>query len=236
LLVFPREALHGIASSPRVVALRGLRMSDKPIVCLIDKDANRRASLKPVFRAKGISYSSYSALSEFLAKYDEDRVGCVLIAGLACQSVLDDLRRSEVHLPTILMLDEAEPRDIVEAMKSGAFDVLVRPVDDEQLVLRVRKAFAVAGGLRSYQRERVAIGAKMKLLTRRENEILDMIISGERGRDIAAKLGISPKTVDIHRANILRKMKTKSLADLIRWRLIHRAAPGGVMPIIVRSK
>ena len=208
-------------------------MSDKPIVCLIDNDARHRASLKAVFRAKDISYSSYASLPEFLKKYDEDRVGCVLIA---CQNVLDDLRRSEVHLPTILMLEKAEPRAVVEGMKSGAFDVLLRPVDDEQLVLRVRRAFAVADGLRSYQRERVAIAAKMKLLTRRENEILDMIISGQRGRDIAVKLGISPKTVDIHRANILRKMKTKSLADLIRWRLIHHAAPGGVMPIIVRAK
>ena len=211
-------------------------MSAKPTVCLIDEDANHRTSLKKLFRAEDISCVSYASVGELLRKYDDAKVGCILISGLACQNALDVLRRSEVHLPTILMLAKAEPWAVVEAMKSGAFDVLLHPVDDEHLVSSVRKAFAVADGLRSFQRERVAIGAKMKLLTRRETEIFDMLVSGQRCREIADTLGISPKTVDIHRANILRKMNTKALADLIRWRLIHHAAPGGVMPIIVRVK
>jgi len=109
-------------------------------------------------------------------------------------------------------------------------DVIEKPYREEDLLERVRAAFVRYDKLMKFQSERQAIAPRLANLTARELEVLDLMVSGKKNRKIAEILGISTKTLDIHRANIMRKMQTKTVADLVRWCLMERADPLAVQP------
>jgi two-component system response regulator FixJ len=117
-------------------------------------------------------------------------------------------------------------------MRMGAMDVLEKPYREEDLLERVRMAFARQDRIRKFQNERQAIAPRIASLTSREIEVLDLMVAGKKNKKIAEELGISTKTLDIHRANIMRKMQTKTVADLVRWRLMERADPFTVNPLV----
>ncbi len=214
-------------------------MSVKLAVCVIDDDAEIRASLKLLFRSRNIPYLAFGSAGEFYEGYTQKNVGCVILdlkmPGTSGFEILKEMRSKNILLPVILMTGHASVAIAVEAMKLGALDVIEKPVDDTEMFDKVQAAFAKAEHFRNLASERQHIEPKFKSLTKRETQICDLMVAGIKNRKIAADLGISPKTLDIHRANILRKLQTKTMADMVRWRLIDRADTMGVMPIIVRS-
>ncbi|MEI7686872.1 MAG: response regulator [Planctomycetota bacterium] len=214
-------------------------MSVKPAVCVLDDDADLRASLKLIFRGRNIPYMAFGTAEEFFDGYSEKHVGCVLLdlkmPGESGLDILRQMREKNILLPVILVTGHADVPIAVEAMQAGAFDVLEKPVDADVLVEKVQHAFTKAEHYRNLASEREAVGPKIDMLTPREIEVLDQMVSGKKNRKIAEELGISTKTLDIHRANIMRKMHTKTIADLVRWRLISKAGTAGVMPVIVRA-
>lgn len=210
----------------------------KPTVCLLDDDDDIRASLKLVFKSRNIPFMAFENAEEFFEAYNVKSVGCVILdlkmpdrSGL---DILNELRNRNIMVPVILLTGHADVPTTVAAMKAGAFDVLEKPVEDSVLIEKVQEAFAQADEYRNFASERQTIEPKMQMLTPREIEVLDLMVSGKKNRRIADELGISTKTLDIHRANIMRKMHTKTIADLVRWRLIHKAELGGPMPVVVR--
>ncbi len=214
-------------------------MSVKPAVCVVDDDADLRGALKLLFRSRNIPYLAFGSAGEFYEGYEQKNVACVILdlkmPGTSGLDVLRDMRAKNILLPVILMTGHADVAITVAAMKAGAMDVIEKPVDENELIDKVQAAFAKAEHFRNLASERRMVEPKILSLTKRETQILDLMVAGIKNPKIAADLGISPKTLDIHRANILRKMQTKTIADLVRWRLVNRADAAGVMPVIVRA-
>jgi two-component system response regulator FixJ len=214
-------------------------MSAKFAVCVIDDDAELRGALKLLFKSRNIPYLSFGTAGEFFEGHTQKNVGCVLldlkIPGTSGLEILRQMRARNILVPVILLTGHANIAITVEAMKAGALDLIQKPVDNDELIDKVHAAFAKAEHFRTLASERQAVEPKIKSLTPRETQVLDLMVAGELNRKIAADLGISTKTLDIHRANIMRKMQTKTIADLVRWRLVSQADAAGVMPVIVRA-
>jgi two-component system response regulator FixJ len=214
-------------------------MSAKLAVCVVDDDADLRGALKLLFKSRNIPYLAFGTAGEFFEDYTQKNVGCVLLdlkmPGTSGLDILKEMRAKNILVPVILMTGHANVAVTVEAMKAGAMDVIEKPVDDTEVIDKVQAAFAKSEHFRKLASERVHVNPKIQSLTPREIQVLDLMVAGEKNRKIAADLGISPKTLDIHRANILRKMQTKTIADLVRWRLLSRADDAGVTPVIVRA-
>ena len=218
-------------------------MSAKPAVCVVDDDEAHRNALKLLFRSKNIPYLAFASGDEFFEGYQEKNVGCVLLdlrlsrggKGPSGLDVLREMRAKGIFLPVILLTAHADVATTVEAIKSGAVDVVEKPFQDSELLERVQAAFNKGEHLKKILSERHEIGPRFETLTKREVEVLDHIVAGEKPRNIAAELGISPKTLDIHRANIMRKIRTRTVAELVRWRLLNRADDLGTMPLVQRT-
>lgn len=214
-------------------------MSVKPAVCVVDDDEDIRNSLKMLFRSRGIPFLGFGTAEEFFEGYQQKNVACILLdvrmSGANGLDLLDQMRDQGIYLPVILLTGHADVPTAVRAMRSGAIDVIQKPYQDSVLLEKVHEAFAKADNLRKFASERQAVEPRIASLTPREVEVLDLMVAGKKNRKIAEELGISTKTLDIHRANIMRKMQTKTVADLVRWRLVNKADVSGEMPVIVRT-
>ncbi len=209
--------------------------SAKLAVCLVDDDAELRASFKSLLKTSGILVTTFASAEEFLANYDDKGFGCVVLdvrmPGMGGLEMLDALRQRQIFIPVIMLTGHADIRLTVQAMRKGALDVLEKPFREEELFALVRQAFARFEKLKRFQAERQAIAPRIALLTPREIEVLDLMVAGKKNKKIAEELGISTKTLDIHRANIMRKMQTKTVADLVRWRMMEKADPYAFNPL-----
>jgi two-component system response regulator FixJ len=218
-------------------------MSAKPAVCVVDDDEAHRNALKFLFRSKNIPYLSFASGDEFFEGYQEKNVGCVLLdlrlskggKGPSGLDLLREMRAKGIFLPVILLTGHADVPTTVEAIQAGAVDVVEKPFQDSELLERVQAAFNKGDRIKKILSERHEISPRFETLTPREVEVLDHIVAGEKPRNIAVELGISPKTLDIHRANIMRKIRTRTVAELVRWRLLNRADELGTMPLVQRT-
>ncbi len=209
----------------------------KPTVCLIEDDADLRANFKVSMKGAGIPQVSYASAEDFLEGYEQKNVGCIVLdvrlPGLSGLELLERLRSENVLIPVVLLTANADVQTAVKAMRHGAVDVLTKSAfKEETLIERVREGLQRWESVKKFQSERAAVGPRVATLTPREVEVLDLMVAGNKNRKIAEHLGISTKTLDIHRANIMRKMQTKTVADLVRWRLINKADSSGVMPMV----
>ena len=212
--------------------------SNRLAACLIDDDPNIRNAFKAVMKSSGIPNVTYANAEDFLENIDERSIGALVVdvrmPGMGGLELLDELRRNKnVFIPVIILTAHADIPLAVKAMRLGAMDVIEKPYREEDLLERVRAAFARNDRLNKFQSERQAIAPRLATLTSREVEVLDLMVEGKKNRKIAEILGISTKTLDIHRANIMRKMQTKTVADLVRWRLMERADPFTLNPLTV---
>jgi two-component system, LuxR family, response regulator FixJ len=165
---------------------------------------------------------------DFLDNFNPAGVGCVLldvrmpgINGLELQHVLQE---RGLAIPVILVTGHADVPLAVKAVKGGAFDVLEKPFREEALLERVHKAFDVFEHLQKTAKDKEIISDRISRLTRREREVLDLMVAGKRNKEIADELGISPKTLDIHRSKVMEKMEARTVADLVRWRIFEQSA------------
>ena len=201
----------------------------KPTVYLVDDDPDVRTALRLLFKSEGIPLTSFATAKEALKAIEEKPVGCVLLDvrmpdmdGLAFQK---ELAARKLPIPVVLLTGHATVPVAVQAVKAGALDVIQKPFKDEQLIAAVRNALEVYQQWQQALTERAAAAGRIAELTRREIEVLDLMVSGLRNKDIAEQLGISPKTLDIHRANVMDKLAARTTADLVRQRLLDQADP-----------
>jgi two-component system response regulator FixJ len=193
-----------------------------------------RDSLALLLDAAGIATHTYDSATKFLAVARGLADGCVLtdvrmpdLDGLALQRRLTDLG---VTLPVIVMTGHADVPIAVAALKAGAADFLEKPFDDKRLVAAVRAALTVS---REVQRQAAAtahIATRIASLTRREREVLDLLVAGKPNKTIAYDLGASPRTVEVHRARVMEKMGARSLAELVRMVIAVTPEPAAGKP------
>jgi two-component system, LuxR family, response regulator FixJ len=202
-------------------------MSNDTTVYVIDDDSAMRESLQFLLRTANIRARTYESATAFLDALPRDSSGCVVtdvrMPGLSGLELLRKLKELGVVLPVIVITGHADVPLAVEAMKGGAADFIEKPFDDEVLLASVRAALKVQDGQAGQQAARAAIAERLGGLSARERQVLDGLVGGLPNKTIAYDLGISPRTVEIYRANVMTKMEAASLSDLVRMALVGGA-------------
>lgn len=209
---------------------------DEATVFVVDDDADVRASLSWLFESAGLRCRSYGTAQEFLAEYRGDETGCLLLdvrmPGLSGLDLQEELRRRGSPPPIIIMTGYAKVPMAVRALKGGAIDFIQKPFGDEALLERVRQAIELDRRTRRERIECASFVAQLARLTPREREVMNLVVAGKPNKIIAGDLGISPKTVEIHRGRVMEKLQVDSVAELVRLSLLcdTGTAPGDRAP------
>lgn len=200
------------------------RAEPVPTVFVVDDDEGVRSALALLLKSMGQPAVTYASAADFLADYTADRPGCALLdvrmPGMSGLELQDELNRRGVVLPVIFITGHGDVPMAVEAMQRGAFDFLQKPFHDEDLAERIRRALACDRELRAAIGEKSQIRARLGRLTPRERQVLDLVTAGKPNKVMAAELGVSQRTVEIHRAHVMKKLGALSLAQLVRMTLI----------------
>jgi two-component system, LuxR family, response regulator FixJ len=193
-------------------------MSDRHVF-IVDDDPSIRDSMQLLLEVAGFRVCNFDSAKQFLAN-DRPKHGCLIadvrmpdMSGLELQ---EEIIRRHIELPVIIMTGHGDVPLAVRAMKAGAIDFLEKPFNDEILLASVRRALDVGLQTRSRSAETSAAKEALALLTPRERRVLDKLVKGRSNKVAAHELGISPRTVEIHRAHIMDKMEASSLSDLVR--------------------
>jgi two-component system response regulator FixJ len=193
-------------------------MSEELVVVIDDHDGVR-ASIRALLESAGFAVKEYPSAVAYLA--DKGAGGdCLLVdlrmpqmSGLEFQA---ELVRRRVRVPVILVTGHGDVSRAVAAMKAGAFDFIEKPFDDESLLASIRRALDEGRMSRDSEAENRAAMELLSILTGREREVMDHLVLGKSNKLIAHELGISPRTVEIHRARVQEKLKARDLSDLVR--------------------
>jgi two-component system response regulator FixJ len=189
-------------------------------VFLIDDDPSVRDSLTLLLSLKGVATQPFATAESFIETYQPERAGCVLtdlrMPGMTGLELLAALHQRQIEVPVVVLTAHGDVSTARAALKNGAFDFLEKPIDDVMLLDVLRNALRVDRERRAAETAHAATDRRFERLTQREREILAFIAAGHQNRDIAAKLGISARTVEVHKARIMEKLDCHSLAELIR--------------------
>jgi two-component system response regulator FixJ len=196
---------------------------DSAIVHVVDDDEAARQSLAFLLRAHAMEVQTYESAAAFLAATPGLRSGCVItdvrmpeISGI---DLLRRLKELKIFLPAIVVTGHGDVPLAVEAMKIGAVDFLEKPFDDQALLAAVRSALRRGDDERQREAQRAEISERLASLSHRERDVLNGLVAGQANKQIAYELGISPRTVEIYRANLMTKMQAASLSELVRMAL-----------------
>lgn len=210
-------------------------MAADAIVHVIDDDEAVRQSLEFLLRASGMAAKTYDCAPAFLTALPATDTGCVItdvrMPGMSGIELLKRLGEMQIHMPVIVITGHGDVPLAVEAMKNGAVDFLEKPYDDEALLAAVRSALDRSQRNAVRDAKRVEVDARLSSLTHREREVLEGLVAGKPNKIIAFDLSISPRTVEIYRANVMTKMGAASLSELVRMAILSgalsREAAGG---------
>jgi two-component system response regulator FixJ len=177
----------------------------------------------------GIAARAYDSAAAFLGEAPADQPACIVtdvrMPGMTGTELLRRLKESGSRTPVIVMTGHGDIALAVEAMKLGAVDFIEKPFADEVLLGAVRSAIERRTSNAEVEAERAAVAARLATLSARERQVLDGLISGNPNKTIAFDLGISPRTVEVYRANLMTKMQAGSLSDLVRMALLAGGSP-----------
>jgi FixJ family two-component response regulator len=193
--------------------------NDTPLVYLVDDDEAVRDSLGMLFKSIGIECEAYASALEFLEHFDRSRHACLVadirMPGLSGLELQQRLNEERCEIPIIFITGHGDVPMAVTAMKSGAADFVQKPFRDQDLIDRIKKGLDGDRERRVERTEQNAIRARIALLTPRENEVMQRVVRGQANKVIAMDLGVSQRTVELHRARVMRKLKMRSLAELV---------------------
>lgn len=199
-----------------------------PTVFVVDDDAAVRTAMQFLFRSVGITAELYASGDDFLAAFDAVRPGCLVLdirmPGLGGLELQERLLERNGRLPIIFVTGHADVPMAVEAMQKGAFDFIQKPFRDQELLERVSAALDRDRHMRDDSDRRADVAERHSQLTPREREVMQLVVTGRANKVIAFELGMSQRTVEIHRARVMEKMSAQSLADLVRMSLVLPAA------------
>jgi len=194
-----------------------------PTIYVVDDDDSMRQAIALLLRTVGYTPIVFSRPNDFLAKYDPNIHGCVVLdirmpemSGLEIQQ---QLNRSGAILPVIFITGHGDIPMAVQAMKDGAFDFLTKPFRDQDLLDRINTALKQDAENRAAIEKHADLRRRMESLTPREREVLELVVEGKANKVVAIDLGLSERTVEIHRANVMEKMGARSVAHLVKMHL-----------------
>jgi two-component system response regulator FixJ len=199
-------------------------MAADAIVHVIDDDEAVRQSIEFLLRTAGVTARTYDSASAFLDALPTVNSGCIItdvrMPGISGIELLQRLGEMRIKIPVIVVTGHGDVPLAVEAMKNGAVDFLEKPFEDELLLGSVQAALNRSQENAARDAERAEVEARLSTLTNREREVLDGLVAGKPNKIIAFDLAISPRTVEIYRANVMTKMEAASLSELVRMALV----------------
>ena len=195
-------------------------MNNEPVVFVVDDDEAMRQSLRWLIGSVGLRVETFASASEFLETYDPRQPGCLVLdvrmQGMSGLELQERLNEQGEAMPVIIITGFADVPMAVRAMKGGAIEFLQKPFNDQVLLDHVQKAIVRDLQRRRQRAAHQQVIARLETLTRREREVLDHVVEGRSSKQIAEKLGVSFKTVEAHRAKIMKKMHARGIPHLIR--------------------
>lgn len=198
-------------------------MTDKPVIHLVDDDPAILDSLRFLMTSADLDVRTYESAFALLDRVAQLEPGCIVtdirMPGMDGLQLVVKLRELGAPHPVVVLTGHAEVALAVRAMKAGVADFLEKPFQDEALLSAVRTALTEAQGAVVRQEEIAEIGRRASLLTPRERDVLGAVVAGDSNKAAALRLGISPRTVEIYRANVMEKMQANSLSELVRMAL-----------------
>jgi FixJ family two-component response regulator len=196
-------------------------MKDSPqTVIVVDDDDAVRNSLRLLLKSAGIHTEAATSAQEYLERFDATQGGCLLLdvrmPGMSGLELQQELNMRGATIPVIFITGNGDIPMAVEAMQHGAFDFLQKPFRDQDLLDRVQRALARDTENRTRLRHTDRIRERLASLSPREREVLELVTQGKANKMVASDLGVSQRTVEIHRAHVMQKMEASSLAELVR--------------------
>lgn len=190
------------------------------LVYVVDDDSGVRDSLSLLLKSQGFASEAYPSAQAFLDAFEPEKTSCLIadirMPGMSGLELQAELNASRIGIPTIFITGHGDVPIAVEAMKAGAVDFLTKPFRDEVLLDRVRTALGQAESEFQTQQRVREIRARYDSLTPREAEVMELVVQGLANKVIAMDLGVSQRTVELHRARVMQKMAVRSLAELVR--------------------
>lgn len=194
------------------------------IVYVIDDDQGARDSLEFLLDCAGIRVRSFASADAFLSASPPLGGACIVtdvrMPGTSGVELAEELKRRGATAPVVMITGHADVPLAIQALKAGVSDFIEKPFDDELLLSAIRKALAEQAEGQVAQAERQAILKRIATLSGREHEVMGALVSGAANKIIAHDLGISARTVEVYRANVMLKMQAKTLSDLVRMAMI----------------
>jgi FixJ family two-component response regulator len=192
---------------------------DEPLVYVVDDDDAIRDSLDLLLESMGLAHRVFASAFEFLEAYDPEQHACLVadirmpgMSGLDLQEKLNEMRAG---VPIVFITGHGDVPMAVNAMKAGAADFIQKPFRDQDLLDRINKGLALDREGRAQRAQQQKIRQLLELLTPREAEVMQRVVRGQANKVIAMDLGVSQRTVELHRARVMRKLKMRSLAELV---------------------
>ena len=199
------------------------QIEKSPTVFIVDDDAAIRFAMQALMDSVNLNHEIFASGDEFLEKMTEQRPGCLVLdirmPGLGGLELQDELLQRGSTLPIIFITGHGDVPMAVEAMQKGAVDFIQKPFRDQELLDRIGEGLKTDQERRSEREEKAEVRERIGKLTNREQQVLDLVVTGKPNKVIAYELGVSQRTVEIHRARVMEKMQAKSLADLVRMHL-----------------
>ena len=201
-------------------------MATEATVFVVDDDAAMRESLRFLVESVGLDVETFERAEDFLERYDPELPGCLIldvrmpeVSGLELQERLAECGSG---LPIIMVTGYGDVPMAVRAMRNGAVDFIEKPFSDQHLIDRVQEAIARDRLRRTERKGRESVARRVSTLSAREREVLDLVVTGKANKVIANDLGLSPKTIEVHRARLMKKLNVSSVAELVRLSLEHK--------------
>jgi two-component system response regulator FixJ len=203
-------------------------MQSEPTVFVVDDDPGLRKTLGWLVESAGLSADTYGSAQEFLEAYDANRPGCIVLdvrlRGMSGLELLEKLRGEPSVPPIIMITAYGDFSTAVRALKGGAIDILQKPFSDQVLLERIWESIEVDRRARRRRAEHGTVWERYEQLTPREREVLELYVSGNNTREIAAALELSVRTIEGYRMQIFEKMGVDSVTKLVRLILLARDA------------
>lgn len=197
-----------------------VRMNTGAMVFIVDDDEAVRKSVQLLMKSVGYESKTYASADEFLAGYDASVDGCLVLdvrmRGMSGLDLQHKLNEMDARLPIIFITGHGDVPMAVQAVQCGAMGFLQKPFRDQELIDKVNEAVESVVNNQKSQDEKQQAFARLSLLTPREREILDYLVDGQANKAIAIDLGLSQRTVEVHRKHIMEKLQVRSVAQLVR--------------------
>jgi two-component system response regulator FixJ len=203
-------------------------MLAEPTVFIVDDDEAVAHALRYLIESVGLRVEVFTSPAAFIEKCDPAQPGCLVLdvrmPAMSGFELLDWLRQHEIEIPVIFLTGHGDVPMAVRAMKKGAIDFIEKPFRDQELLDQIYTAIRVDAQNRRDRAKLAVIRERYESLTEREREVMDLVVAGCANKVIAERLGLSAKTVEVHRAKVMEKMKARSLSQLVQmaYELKHR--------------